>query len=166
MVPLEPIPAASVNHLLSPSCIWTISRLPRHSRVQTTCRMNLFSKAKDLGIQTEFVDGHGQPHVTAAEALQVVFDALPPQAARQLIDGPVVVRQGHATRTTLLPAARFPVRWEISGETSVVAGEAHGGALEWAANLPLGVGSLRLSDAGGVIEEVPLVSAPVTVVGG
>src|SRR5262245_29918374 len=166
MVPLEPIPAANVNHLLSPSCIWTISRLPRHSRVQTTCRMNLFAKAKDLGIQTEFIDGHGQPHVTAADALQVVFDALPPQAARRLIDGPVVVRQGRAAHTTLLPGARFPVRWEISGEISVVAGEAPGGTIEWPANLPLGVWSLRLSDAGGVIEEVPLVSAPATAFGG
>src|SRR5262249_61018935 len=120
-----------VNPLRTPSFIWTISLLPRHSPVQTTCRMNLFAKAKDLGIQTEFIDGHGQPHVTAADALQVVFDALPPQAARRLIDGPVVVRQGHAARTTLLPAARFPVRWEISGETGVVAGEAPGGAIEW-----------------------------------
>ena len=34
--------------------------------------MNLFAKAKDLGIQTEFIDGHGNTHVTAAEALKVV----------------------------------------------------------------------------------------------
>jgi 4-alpha-glucanotransferase len=128
--------------------------------------MNLFAKARDLGIQTEFIDGHGHPHVTAADALQVVFDALPPQAARRLIDGPVVVRRGHAARTTLLPAALFPVRWEISGETSVVAGEAPGGAIEWPANLPLGVWSLRLSDAAGTVEEVPLVSAPATAFGG
>src|ERR1043165_3995584 len=149
MVPLEPIPAAGVNHLLYPSRIWTISRPHRHSRVQTACRMNLFAKAKDLGIQTEFIDGHGQPHVTAADALKVVFDALPPQASRQLIEGPVVVRQGHAAQTTLLPEARFPVRWEVRTEASMVAGETQGGAIEWPGHLPLGVHRLRLTDAGG-----------------
>lgn len=128
--------------------------------------MNLFAKAKDLGIQTEFIDGHGHPHVTAADALKVVFDALPPQAARQLIDGPVVVRQGHAAQSTLLPEARFPVRWEIRAEASVVAGEAQGGAIEWPGHLPLGVHRLRLTDASGRTEEVPLVSAPGEAFGG
>src|SRR5262245_49174471 len=161
MVPLEPIPAANVNHLLSPSCIWTISRLPRHSRVQTVCRMNLFAKARDLGIQTEFIDGHGHPHVTAAEALEVVFEALPPQGARKLIDGPVVVRQGHATQSTLLPGVRYPVRWEIGGHTSsAIVGETKGEPIAWPGHLPPGVYGLRLTDAAGIVEEVPLVSAP------
>src|SRR5262245_18291393 len=166
MVPLEPIPAANVNHLLSPSCIWTISRLPRHSRVQTTCRMNLFAKARDLGIQTEFVDGHGHPHVTAPDALKVIFEALPPQAARRLLDGPVVVRQGHAARTTPLPGANFPLRWEIAGESNVLAVGTPAGDIEWPAHLPPGVYHVRLSDAAGVSEQVPLVSAPEAAFGG
>lgn len=128
--------------------------------------MNLFSKARDLGIQTEFVDGHGHPHVTSPEALQVIFDALPPQAARRLLDGPVVIRRGHPARSTLLPGANFPVRWEIGGETNVVAGETPSGAIEWPAHLPLGVYRVRLSDAAGVSEEVPLVSAPEMAFGG
>ena len=64
--------------------------------------MDLFLRARDLGIQTEFIDGQGHPHVTAADALKVVFDALPPQAARALLDGPVVMRQGHAAHSMLL----------------------------------------------------------------
>ena len=122
--------------------------------------MNLFAKAKDLGIQTEFIDGHGNPHVTAAEALKVIFDALPQQAARRLIDGPVVTRKGHAARTALPAGARSPVRWEIAGGTRVVAGETPNGAIEWPDNLPPGVYSLRLTDAAGMTEKVPLVSAP------
>ncbi len=128
--------------------------------------MNLFAKAKDLGIQTEFIDGHGHPHVTAADALKVIFDALPPQAARQLIEGPVVVRQGHKAQTTLLPAARFPVRWEVRSGASMVAGETQGGAIEWPDGLPVGVHRLRLTDAAGKSEEVPLVSAPKAAFGG
>src|SRR5712691_1968568 len=166
MVPLEPNSANGVSHLPSPSDIWTISRQPRHSRVQTTCRMNLFAKAKDLGIQTDFIDGHGNPHVTAPDALKVIFEALPPQAARRLIDGPVVVRQGHAGRTALLPGVRFPVRWEISGEAGIVAGETPSGAIELPGNLPPGVYALRLTDAAGTVDEVPLVSAPARAFGG
>src|SRR5438128_5846431 len=165
MVPSEPFPATCVSYLLSPSCIWTISRHLRHSRVQTTCRMNLFAKARDLGIQTDFIDGHGNPHVTAADALKVIFDALPPQAARRLIDGPVVLRKGHVTRTQL-PGARFPVRWEIAGQASLVAGETPNGAIEWPGNLLPGVYRLRLTDAAGTADEVPLVSAPARAFGG
>jgi 4-alpha-glucanotransferase len=128
--------------------------------------MNLFAKARDLGIQTEFVDGHGHPHVTAPDALKVIFDALPPQAARRLLDGPVVVRQGHAARSTPLPGTNFPVSWEIAGENNVVAGETPIGDIEWPPHLPLGVYRVRLSDAAGVSEEVPLVSAPETAFGG
>jgi 4-alpha-glucanotransferase len=128
--------------------------------------MNLFAKARDLGIQTDFIDGHGNPHVTAADALKVVFEALPPQAARRLIDGPVVVRQGRAARTSLLPVARFPVRWEISADTSVMAGETQGAAIEWPGKLPAGVYTLRLTDASGATEQVPLVSAPAQAFGG
>jgi 4-alpha-glucanotransferase len=122
--------------------------------------MDLFVKARDLGIQTEFIDGQGRPHVTAADALKVIFEALPPQTARALIDGPVVVRQGQAAHSMLLRGARFPVRWEIHGEAHVVAGETPGGAIAWPRDLPLGVYRLRLTDAAGTTDEAPLVSAP------
>ena len=128
--------------------------------------MDLFLKARDLGIQTEFIDGQGRPHVTAADALKVIFDALPPQAARALIDGPVVTRQGQAAHSMLLRGARFPVRWEIRDEAHVVAGETPGGAIAWPRDLPLGVYRLRLTDAAGTTDEAPLVSAPATAFAG
>src|SRR4029077_288585 len=164
MVPKELFFRTRVNQLLSPSHNWTISRLPSSQSLcqtlQTACRMNLFAKARDLGIQTEFIDGQGHPHVTAADALKVVFEALPLQGERKLIDGPVVVRQGHKAHGTLLPGARFPIRWEIGGHASAVVGEAKGDASDWPGHLPPGVYGLRLTDAAGIAEEVPLVSAP------
>ena len=48
-----------------------------HCCVQTACRMDLFTKAKDAGIQTEFIDGQGHRHVTGAEALKIILDAMP-----------------------------------------------------------------------------------------
>ena len=96
--------------------------------------MNLFAKARELGIQTEFIDGQGRPHVTAADALEAIFAALPPQEARRLIDGPVVLRQGHAAQSTLLPGARLPVRWEIASEAGAIAGETADGTIVWPAD--------------------------------
>ena len=45
--------------------------------VQTACRMDLFTKAKERGIQTEFLDGQGHRRVTDAAALKIIIDALP-----------------------------------------------------------------------------------------
>ena len=45
--------------------------------VQTACRMDLFTKANDLGIQTDFIDGLGNHRVTSATALKIIIDALP-----------------------------------------------------------------------------------------
>ena len=39
--------------------------------------MDLYAKAENLGIQTEFLDGQGRRHVTDPEALKIVLDALP-----------------------------------------------------------------------------------------
>jgi 4-alpha-glucanotransferase len=128
--------------------------------------MNLFAKARELGIQTEFIDGQGRPHVTAADALEAIFAALPPQEARRLIDGPVVLRQGHAAQSTLLPGARLPVRWEIASEAGAIAGETADGTIVWPAQLSRGVWRLRLIDASGIVEDVPLVSAPANAFGG
>ena len=58
------------------------------------------------------------------------------------------------------------MRWEIDGETRVVAGETPGGAIAWPDDLPLGVYRLRLTDAAGTTEEAPLVSAPATAFAG
>ena len=48
--------------------------------------MDLFTKAKELGIQTEFIDGQGHRHVTDAAALKIILDALPAQAPRRLLE--------------------------------------------------------------------------------
>ena len=58
-------------------------------------------KPENLGIQTEFVDGQGHRHVTDAAALKIILDALPAEAPRRLLGGPVVVRAGRPARTEL-----------------------------------------------------------------
>ena len=68
--------------------------------------MDLFAKAKTLGIQTEFMDGQGHRHVTDAAALKIILDALPPQRPRRFLDEPVVVRLRQPAQTELI--ARLP----------------------------------------------------------
>src|SRR5438552_10377433 len=123
--------------------------------------MNLFTKAKTLGIQTEFLDGQGHPRVTDAAALKTILDALPPQATRRLLPDPVVLRSGLPAQSRLSEAASLPVRWKIVAEGKAVArGEAAERVIVWPDHLPLGVYRLHVTDAASLTEEVPLIVAP------
>src|SRR5664279_1647148 len=138
-----------------------------HCCVQTACRMDLFTKAKDAGIQTEFIDGQGHRHVTGAAALRIILDALPVQAPRRLVGGAVVVRSGQPAQTELEQAATFPVRWKIVAGLKVIAqGETGHRIIAWPADLPIGSYRLHLTDASSFTEEVPLMVAPPSGFGG
>ncbi|WP_426436381.1 4-alpha-glucanotransferase [Bradyrhizobium genosp. P] len=123
--------------------------------------MDLYAKAKTLGIQTDFIDGHGQHRVTTPEALSAILDALPPEPARRIIAEPVVIRSGHAARIELREAARLPVHWKITDGAALLAeGETRQRSLAWPADLPQGVHRLQVSDASGTSETLPLLVAP------
>jgi 4-alpha-glucanotransferase len=123
--------------------------------------MDLYSKAKNLGIQTEFLDGQGHRHVTDAEALKVILDALPVRTSYRFLEQPVVVRSGRPARTELSHAATFPLRWKIVAGFKVIAeGETDGRVIAWPADLPVGSHRLHLTDASSFTEEAPLIVAP------
>ena len=42
--------------------------------------MDLYLKAAELGIQTDFIDGQGQQHRTDEAALNIILGALPVRA--------------------------------------------------------------------------------------
>ncbi len=129
--------------------------------------MELLTRAKELGIQAEFIDGQGHRHVTDDAALRIILDALPAEVPRRLLKGPVVIRSGQPARSRLGGAATFPVRWKIvSGHKVIVDGEAKGGAIAWPADLPVGSYRLQLADATPYGEEVPLMVAPPRAFGG
>ncbi|MBR0752280.1 4-alpha-glucanotransferase [Bradyrhizobium jicamae] len=128
--------------------------------------MDLYAKARSLGIQTEYIDGGGHRRVTTPEALTTILDALPPQTPRHFVSEPVVIRTGQAAATDLPESARLPVRWKIADGASVLAeGEARERRIAWPGNLPEGVHRLHLSDAA-ASEEVPLLVAPQRAFGG
>ena len=123
--------------------------------------MDVYTRAKQLGIQTEFVDGQGHRHVTDATALKIILDALPERIPSRLLDGPVVIRAGEASRTELSPAAALPVSWKVvSGRKIVEQGEANQRSIVWPADWGEGVYRLQLTDAASISEEIPLVVSP------
>jgi 4-alpha-glucanotransferase len=123
--------------------------------------MNLFTKAAELGIQTEYYDGQGQRHVTDAAALKIILDAMPVRGQHRLLDRPVVVRFGEESRTDLPEAAILPLHWEIrSGARIVVEGTAEHRTIAWPSDLPIDTYRLQLVDGSLRGEEAPFIVAP------
>jgi len=122
--------------------------------------MDLYTKAKNLGIQTEFLDGQGHRHVTDAEALKIILDALPVRKPYRFLKQAVVIRSGRPARTELSHAATFPLRWKIVAGLKVIAeGATHDRLIIWPADLPAGSYRLHLTDASSFTEEAPLIVA-------
>jgi len=150
--------------------------------------MDLFTKAKELGIQTEFMDGQGHRHVTDAAALKIIIDALPAPVPHRFLDAAVVIRPGRPARTELKQAATFPLHWKIVAGSKVIAEGASGdrkrdprdrkrdpgdrkgdpgdGVIVWPPDLPEGSYRLRLTDGSAFAEEAPLIVSPPRAFGG
>jgi 4-alpha-glucanotransferase len=129
--------------------------------------MDLFTKAAERGIQTEFIDGQGHRHVTDAAALEIILNALPARAPHRFLDRPVVLRSGQDTRTELQEAVTFPLHWKIVADLKVIAqGQTGGGVISWPSDLPIGSYRLKLTDASLLSEEVPFIVTPPRAFGG
>ena len=117
--------------------------------------MDLFTKATELGIQTEFTDAQGRRRVTDEAALKTITDALPPRGPHDFLDEAVVVRSGRPGRTTLKRPPTLPLRWKIVAQERVIAegevrvGQADSGdrVIFWPADLSEGSYRLHLTDA-------------------
>ena len=123
--------------------------------------MDVYDRARELGIQTEFVDGQGHRHVTDATALKIILDALPERNPTRLLASPVVIRSGETTRNEFSAAAALPVAWQVMAGREVIAqGRADQRIIAWPANWREGIYRLQLTDAASLTEEVPLVVSP------
>ena len=129
--------------------------------------MDLFTRAHELGIQTEYIDGQGHRHVTDPAALQIILNALPVRIPNRFLDQAVVMRSGQSSRTEISPVATFPLRWKIVAGVEVIAeGETLDRTILWPADLPVGSYRLHLTDASGFTEQAPLIVAPPKAFGG
>jgi 4-alpha-glucanotransferase len=129
--------------------------------------MDLFAKARELGIQTEFLDGQGHRHVTDTAALKAILDALPVRIPTRFLAEAVVIRSGRPARIELKAAATLPLRWKIVVGPKVIAeGETRHRVIVWPPDLPEGSYRLHLTDAASFTEEAPLIVAPAKAFGG
>jgi 4-alpha-glucanotransferase len=129
--------------------------------------MDLFTKARELGVQTDFTDGRGHRHVTAEAALEIILDALPDRLPYRSVGGAVVIRSGQSSRTELIKSVPLPLRWKILTPPKVIAeGVARDFSIVWPSDLPVGCYRLQLIDAAGSHEDVPLIVAPAKAFGG
>jgi 4-alpha-glucanotransferase len=129
--------------------------------------MDVFAKAKELGIRTEFMNGQGRRHVAGEAALKIIVDALPAPAPKRLLDQAVVIRSGQPARTEVLEDASSPLRWKIvAGDKIVAQGQSTDGVILWPPALPEGTYRLRLTDAAAYTEQAPLIVAPPKAFGG
>ena len=129
--------------------------------------MDLFARARDLGIQADFIDGQGHRHVTDAKALRIILDALPARPPYRFLGQAVVIRSGRPSRTELRQAATLPLRWKILAGLKVIAeGATQDRVIVWPRDLPEGSYRLHLTDASEVTEEAPLIVAPPKAYGG
>jgi 4-alpha-glucanotransferase len=129
--------------------------------------MDLFTKAAELGIQTEFIDGQGHRHVTEAAALKIILNALPVRAPHRFLERPVVLRPGQPSRTEFREAVTLPLQWKIVAGLKVIAqGETGDRVIAWPVDLPVGSYRLHLTDASLLSEQVPFIVAPPKAFGG
>jgi len=129
--------------------------------------MDIYKKARSVGVLTEYIDGQGRQRVTDAAALEVILDALPPSAPRRLLHGPAVIRTGQPPSCALSEAAVLPVAWKIlAGAVVVAQGKTEARSIAFPEGLALGTYRLRLTDAASIEEEAPLIVAPEQAFGG
>ncbi len=122
--------------------------------------MDVFATARELGIEADFVDGRGQRHAIAPEALRGLVEAMPRPGGR-LLHEPPAVRSGEIPRIQLTADAVLPVRWRIVTRGGGVAeGEADDRVITWSNDVPPGIHTLCVSDAAATDERWPLVVAP------
>jgi len=78
--------------------------------------MDVYSKARDLGIELEFQDGQGNRHQVSAERVRAILDGLPLPARHPYLKSPVVIAaQSDDFRIATDPAARIRAIVEVSG---------------------------------------------------
>lgn len=129
--------------------------------------MDLYETAASLGLQTDFVDGYGQTRRVDSTALRAVLEALPQQVNRRLMLAIPVVRRGEPAQSRLSDLCALPATWTLtSNKGASLRGATSDGLIHWPGDLKDGVYRLKLTDASGLIEELPLIAAPPTAFAG
>lgn len=122
--------------------------------------MDIHKEASSRGVLTEFVDGQGRLRVTDAAALKVILESLPAPVLHRLAEA-TVMRSGRLSYCELKEAATLPLRFRIlAGSEEIATGSTNDRGFACPEGLPIGTYLLKLTDAAGLSDAVPLIVAP------
>ena len=127
--------------------------------------MDLYLKAAELGIQTDFFDGQGREHRTDLAALEIILGALPVRAGRRFVSGPVVLPDGKTSSIALNASVAMPVKWTITqGDKTIAEGTSKTADIDVSKTLgkalPHGIYRAKFTDAKHLREDVPVIVSP------
>jgi 4-alpha-glucanotransferase len=108
--------------------------------------MDIFERAKGLGLDTEYRDGFGNLRIVEREVLTRILDALAAggDGAERMLPRTILVRDNTAQPLRLSAAAGQPLRWEIRSAQKIAEGEGTSDLLILPA-LPNGIFQLRVT---------------------
>ncbi|MBN9149243.1 MULTISPECIES: 4-alpha-glucanotransferase [unclassified Nitrobacter] len=124
--------------------------------------MDVYSKAREYGIELEFIDGQGHRHVVSGERLRAVIDGLPPPSRHPFLKQPVVVVADADSRLVPVRAEADGLGWRLVESNQILArGCVAGETIDLPPAIPIGTYRLEIErEHGHKIDSIPLLVTP------
>ena len=124
--------------------------------------MDVYSKARDIGIELEFQDGQGHRHAVSAERVRAILEGLPLPVRHPYLKSPVIIAAISGDFRVAIDSAANGIVWQLVKPDKVLA---RGRVADAAINLPhsIAIGTYRLEledDSGNAIDLTPLLVTP------
>lgn len=124
--------------------------------------MDVYSKAREYGIDLEFIDGQGHRHVVSDERLRAVIDGLPPPSRHPFLKQPVVIVADADSRLVPVGAEADGLGWRLVESNQILArGCVAGEMIDLPPAIPIGTYRLEIErEHGHKIDSIPLLVTP------
>lgn len=124
--------------------------------------MDVYSKAREYGIDLEFIDGQGHRHVVSGERLRAVIDGLPPPSRHPFLKQPVVIVADADSRLVPVGAEADGLGWRLVESNQILArGCVAGETIDLPPAIPIGTYRLEIErEHGHKIDSIPLLVTP------
>jgi 4-alpha-glucanotransferase len=124
--------------------------------------MDVYSKAREYGVDLEFVDGQGHRHVVSSERLRAVVDGLPPPSPHPFLKQPIIIVADADSRQVPVGAEADGLGWRLVESNQMLArGCVAGGTIDLPPAIPIGTYWLEIErEHGHKIDSIPLLVTP------
>jgi 4-alpha-glucanotransferase len=126
--------------------------------------MDVYSKARDFGIELEFQDGQGHRHAVSDARLRSVLAGLPQPAQHSYLKQPVVLAKSGGDFRVKVDSRANGLGWRlIDGDGTRARGNVADAEIDLPASITVGAYRLELQDRNGAIaDSIPLLVTPPT----